>query len=139
MAPKRVAPKPVPKKTAAARTAGGPSYFSTANRQAKERAEQQRGVLAQVRRLPADPPTALGRPLATPDRPSTADAPPLSLHAAGAGEARAAQARDAGEEGRGGARRGAEARQDLPDLERSLFRSGSALAFRRSFDVSDVT
>ena len=48
MAPKRVAPKPVAKKTAAARTAGGPSYFSTANRQAKERAEQQRGVLAQV-------------------------------------------------------------------------------------------
>ena len=48
VAPKRVAPKPVPKKTAAARTAGGPSYFSTANRQAKERAEQQRGVLAQV-------------------------------------------------------------------------------------------
>ena len=48
VAPKRVAPKPVAKKTAAARTAGGPSYFSTANRQAKERAEQQRGVLAQV-------------------------------------------------------------------------------------------
>ena len=43
-----VAPTPVAKTTAAARTAGGPSYFSTANRQAKERAEQQRGVLAQV-------------------------------------------------------------------------------------------
>ena len=56
MAPKRVAPKPVAKKTAAARTAGGPSYFSTANRQARERAEQQRGVLAQVQRLPADRP-----------------------------------------------------------------------------------